>query len=101
MTRLKGLLVEAEENVSVVGCKVSEAASEMVKAFGKGEDFCQELLESCKDGYVNGIQWCKGEVAKCSLEFDLGGLSLGVLSSNTDLDGSGADVGGEAMSSLF
>lgn len=51
--------------------------AKVVKAFQKGEDFYQELLESYQDAYAKGARWYGKKVVKYYLDIDLGVLSLG------------------------
>lgn len=95
VTKLRSL-AEVEERASLFECRALEAAAEAVEAFRKGEDFRQELLESCQDAYAKGTQWCKKKVAKHYLELDLDVLSLGMSSFDDESDSSGIGEGSEA-----
>lgn len=51
---LKGSLAKVEEKALLFECRASKATIKAMEAFKKGEDFCQELLESCHDAYTKG-----------------------------------------------
>lgn len=95
-TRPKGLLAQAKEKASLSEHMSLKAATMAIEAFRKGEDFYQELLESCNDAFAKGIHWCKWEVMKCYPEVDLGELSSGVSSFGNDLDSFKTDESGKA-----
>lgn len=100
MISLQVSLVEAEEKASFVECWVSEVAVEAIEAFRKGEDFCQELLQSCQDAYAKGILWCRRKVAMYYPNIDLDVLPSrrSSFTSNLASGGFDAEEGGEVTS---
>lgn len=101
VTRLRGSLAQADERVSYSESRSLEVVAEAMEAFQKGEDFCQELLESYQDAYAKGARWCKRKVVKRYLSLDLDVLSLGMSSFGNDSDSSRVYEGSKATSPCF
>lgn len=78
-----------------------EVVAEAIEAFQKGEDFCQELLDSFQDAYAKGSKWYKKKMAKHFLELVLDVLSSGRSSSSSNSCSSSIDEGGKVTLPAF
>lgn len=97
MTRLHELLTEAKGKASIVEHRVSEMATEVVKAYQKGEVFQKELLKSNQDAYAKGMRWHRNKVAKHYPSVDLNILSI-ESSTGSEPSGFNANESGKATS---
>lgn len=96
MTRLQGLVIEAEGKASNAERRVSEMAAEVVEAYWKGEVFRKKLLESFQDACAKGVRHEK--MVKHYPGVDLSVLSSRESSSGSKPNGSDIDEGAKATS---
>lgn len=101
MIMLRRPLFEVQERASLFEHRALEAAIKAMDAFRKGQDSCQELLDSYQNTYTMGAQWCKRKVAKHYPKLDLDMLCLGRSSFGSNSGSYSVDEGGEATSPTF